>query len=114
VKIDQKYSTTLFANMEGTGATWPMDKVEISTSEWMEIEKTGEYAYRTLKQKELDEKKPPISQKSYEIADEMIKDAQPPMEYSEFTLNAKIRIAWTAPNEDTLYVLLNFDYIYGD
>lgn len=114
LKIDQLYSTTLFANMEGTGATWPMDKVEISTSEWAEIEKTGEYTYRTLTQKELDRKKAPISEESYKSADEQCKDARPPMEYSEFTLNARVRLAWTAPEEDTLTIILNFDYLYGD
>lgn len=112
--IDQKYSTTLFVNMEGTGAAWPMDKVEISTSEWMEIEKTGEHSYRTLKHKELDEKKPPITAKSYKSADEQIKNAKPPMEYFEYTLNAKIRLTWTAPTGDTFVTVLNFDYIYGD
>jgi hypothetical protein len=114
VKIDQRYTTTLFVNMEGTGASWPMDGVDRPTSEWMKVEKTGELTYRTLKQEEMDKKKPPISAESYRNADEHIKDAKPPMEYSEYTLNAKIRITWTAPQEDTFTTTLNFDYIYGD
>jgi hypothetical protein len=111
-RIDQQYSTTLFVNPEGMGATWPMD-IEITTSEWMEIEQIDEYRYKTLPEKVMATTKPDISEETFRIAEEKIKGAQPPLSYSEMVLNAKIRFTWTA-DSTTFVTILDFDFTYGD
>jgi hypothetical protein len=112
VRIEQQYSTTIFVNPEGMGATWPLG-IETTTSEWMEVEKTGEYRYKTLSEKVMATTKPDISDEEFRIAEEKTKDEKPPLSYFEMILNTKLRFTWAA-DSTTFVTTLNFDFTYGD
>ena len=106
--VKYKISRALYFNEDGSGGTWPASDEYFS--DWTALEEIDFNMYATPDRNKISY--PVIPEEAIEKAEEE-KEANPILDYYEYTGSVVIQITYTLNNKEYTKEL-NFEYSYGD
>lgn len=113
LSVEQRYTTTLLFNEDGSGGVWGIAEINGVESEWLAIDKINEAHFRTLDRPTFDRESSSFNDEQIAIADAYVAKRDVPTTYWEDIIEIALRIQWRADGK-TIGTILSFEIWMGD